>query len=200
MNKEYFLIELREKLFGLPQEDIEERIAFYNEMINDRMEDGLTEEEAIGEIGSVDLVVEQIMAETPFSTLVKERVKPKRKLKTWELVLLILGAPIWVPLVLAVLAVLLSIYIVIWSVVICIYAVDLSFAAGALSGLLGIVVYLKTSNLAGALFSFGTGVACAGLAILLFLTCVWFTKSIIKATGRLFLNIKFSLVGKEVNS
>lgn len=200
MNKEYFLIELREKLSGLPQEEIEERIAFYNEMINDRMEDGLTEEAAVGEIGSVDSVAEQIMAEIPFSTIVKERVKPKRKLKAWELVLLILGAPLWIPLMLAAVSVLFSVYIVIWSTVICIYAADLSLAAGALSGLIGIAVYLNTGNLAGALFSFGTGVACAGLTILLFLSCVWLTKGIIKATGKFFLNIKLSLVGKEVNS
>ena len=65
MNKDSFLNELRARLAGLPQADIEERIAFYNEMINDRMEDGLTEEEAVEEIGSVDEIVGQIMAEIP---------------------------------------------------------------------------------------------------------------------------------------
>ena len=47
MNKEEFLSELRTKLSGLPQEDIEERISFYSEMIDDRMEDGISEEEAV---------------------------------------------------------------------------------------------------------------------------------------------------------
>jgi len=197
MNKEIFLTELREKLFGLPQDDIEERIAFYNEMINDRMEDGLTEEEAVGEIGSVDSVVEQIMEEIPLSALVKEKVKPKRKLKTWELVLLILGSPLWIPLLMSAIAVILTLYAVIWAVVIFVYATDLALAGSTVMGLAGILSYLKQINFIGALFSAGFGMTSAGLAILLFFACVWITKSIIKATGKLLLGIKISFVGKE---
>ena len=47
MNKQEFLDELRKGLCGLPSEDIEERINFYSEMIDDRMEEGLTEEESV---------------------------------------------------------------------------------------------------------------------------------------------------------
>ena len=197
MNKENFLSKLREKLFGLPQDEIEERIAFYNEIINDRMEDGLTEEEAIQEMGSVDVIVAQIMEEIPLSTLVKEKVKPKRKLKTWELVLLILGSPVWVPLVLAALAVILSVYLVIWSAIICIYAADFAFAASAVAGLIGIFAYLKAGNPVGALFSAGIGAASAGLAILLFFACIQITKGMIQATNKLLLGIKISFIGKE---
>ena len=50
MNKEKFLDALRRRLSGLPQEDIDERIAFYEEMIDDRMEEGLSEEEATATI------------------------------------------------------------------------------------------------------------------------------------------------------
>ena len=50
MNKEVFLSELRKKLSGLPQSDIDERISFYAEMIDDRIEDGMTEEAAIEQI------------------------------------------------------------------------------------------------------------------------------------------------------
>ncbi|MBP3250195.1 MAG: hypothetical protein J6M48_07585 [Ruminococcus sp.] len=72
MNREKFISELREKLYGLSQSDIDERVEFYSEMINDRMEDGLSEEEAVAEIGSVDGIVEQIMGEIPITALVKE--------------------------------------------------------------------------------------------------------------------------------
>ena len=47
MNKQEFLSLLRRELSGLPQGDIEERVGFYAEMIDDRMEEGLTEEEAV---------------------------------------------------------------------------------------------------------------------------------------------------------
>ena len=54
MNKNAFLEELREKLSGLPEEDIEESVAFYREMIEDRMEDGVPEEEAVEGVGTVE--------------------------------------------------------------------------------------------------------------------------------------------------
>ena len=99
MKKQEFLTELRSKLNGLPKEDIDNRINFYEEMINDRMDDGKTEEEAVADIGSVDDVVRQIANDTPMLRLVAEKAKPKRALRAWEIVLIILGFPLWFPLV-----------------------------------------------------------------------------------------------------
>ena len=118
-------------------------------------------------------------------------------MKAWEVVLLVLGAPVWIPLIIAALAIALSVYIVIWAVVISVYAVNLSVAAGAASGLAGIFIYLKAGNPAGMLFSFGAAIALAGLTILLFFVCKWITKAVIKLTGRIFLGTKTSFVGKE---
>ena len=75
MNKQEFLLELSKGLSGLPMEDIEERIVFYGEMIDDRMEDGLSEEDSVREIGNVDEIISQIIAETPITKLVKEKIK-----------------------------------------------------------------------------------------------------------------------------
>lgn len=197
MNKENFLNGLEMKLSGLPKEDIEERLAFYNEIINDKIEDGLTEEDAVAEVGTVDSVVEQIMAEIPFSAIVKEKVKPKRRLKIWEYILIVLGSPVWLPLLFAAVITLLAVYITIWSLVITIYAADLTVAASVFVEILGIAVYMKQGNPIGSMFSLGTGIACAGLAILLFFASVWVTKVIIKATGKMFLGLKISLAGKE---
>ena len=47
MTKIQFIMDLYEKLSGLPQDDVDERLNFYSEMIDDRIEDGKTEEEAI---------------------------------------------------------------------------------------------------------------------------------------------------------
>ena len=47
MRKEEFLSQLESGLYGLPQADIDERLSFYAEMIDDRMEEGLGEEEAV---------------------------------------------------------------------------------------------------------------------------------------------------------
>ena len=67
MSKTDFLIKLREMLLGLPQEEISDRLMFYGEMIDDRIEEGLAEEEAVAEVGSVDEIAAQILEETSVS-------------------------------------------------------------------------------------------------------------------------------------
>ena len=41
MNRRDFLSGIEKGLAGLPREDVESRLAFYSEMIDDRVEDGL---------------------------------------------------------------------------------------------------------------------------------------------------------------
>ncbi|MBO7336520.1 MAG: hypothetical protein J6U42_06240 [Lachnospiraceae bacterium] len=74
MTKKEFLNELGIGLRGLPASDISERQSFYSEMIDDRIEDGLSEEEAVAQIGPVDKIVSQILMETPLPTIIKEKV------------------------------------------------------------------------------------------------------------------------------
>ena len=54
MRKEEFLTALRAGLTGLSPEGVEKLVEFCSEMIDDRMEDGLTEEEAVAAAGSLD--------------------------------------------------------------------------------------------------------------------------------------------------
>ena len=53
MTKEAFLEALGEKLSFLPREDAEERLAFYSETIDRRMEKGMAEEDAVAAAGPV---------------------------------------------------------------------------------------------------------------------------------------------------
>ena len=118
MSKQEFLAQLRKGLSGLPQDDIEERLTFYSEMIEDRMEDGLSEDEAVSAAGSVDEIVSQAVAETPLMKISKEKSKSKRQPRAGKIVLLVLGSPIWLSLGIAALAVILSLYISWWAVII----------------------------------------------------------------------------------
>ena len=95
MSKQEFLARLRDGLNGLPQDDIAERLDYYSEMIDDRIEEGLTEDEAVAAIGAVDVIVPQIVSEIPLPKLVRESVRPKRQLAGWEIALLVIGSPVW---------------------------------------------------------------------------------------------------------
>lgn len=169
MNKEQFLAVIREKLAGLPPADVERSLDFYGEMIDDRVEDGLTEEQAVEAMGTVDEIVAQILMDTPLPKLVKAKVKKNCAPQVWMIVLLVLGSPVWVPLLLAALIIFLAVYVVIWALAVVLYAVDLSFAAGGVSGIVGSVLWACMGNPVQALLLLGAGLVCVGLAIILFL-------------------------------
>ena len=197
MNKQEFLWRLMDGLSGLPMEDIDRSLDYYSEMIDDRMEDGLSEEEAVAALGPVGEICSQILAETPLSRLVKEAVRPKRKFRVWEIILLVLGSPVWVPLIGAALIVVVTVYLSIWAVLLSLYAADL---AGAVAGLAGVVTMFRMLSMGqtaeGILF-LGGGLVCIGLAILLFFGFNQLTKGLVWVTKRGLLALKGCFVRKE---
>ena len=84
MDKLAFLSALRDRLSGLPDEDVEQSVEYYGEMIDDRIEDGLSEADAVEAVGCVEEIAVQIMTEVPLPKLVKAKVRPKRALRIWE--------------------------------------------------------------------------------------------------------------------
>ena len=184
MNKTEFLNELKDGLSGLPREDVEERLSFYGEMIDDRVEEGMTEEEAVAGIGSVDEIASQIVSEIPLSRLVREKAKQRRRLSAWEIVLIIIGLPLWLPLLIAAAAVILSLYVVVWAIIISLWAVDLSLAVGAIGGIAAAVVYFINGNTLPALMTLGAALLLAGLSVFLFFGCLAISKGTVKLTKK----------------
>ena len=197
MTKIEFIAQLYEKLSGLPQAEIEDRLSFYGEMIDERMEDGIPEEEAVAQLGSVDEIAARIMADIPLTVLVKERMRTTRRLSAWEIVLLVLGFPLWLPLLAAAFAVLLALYAAIWSVVIALWAVEVSLAASAVAvAAAGAFLALRGSFLAGAM-SVGAGLICGGLAIFLFFGCKGVSRAMGLLTKKTALWVKRLFMRKE---
>lgn len=197
MTKQEFLEALRNGLSGLPQDDIEERLTFYSEMIDDRMEEGLTESDAVSAIGSVDEITAQIISETPFTKLVKEKVKPKHTLRAWEIVLLVLGAPLWIPLLIAVAVIIFSCYAVIWSAIISLWAAEVSIGATSIGALIIGAVAIVQGNVLPGIAMFGIALICAGLTIFFFFGCKEVTKGILILTKKAALGVKSMIVKKE---
>ena len=195
MTKLAFLSELRDRLSGLPGEDIGRSMDFYSEMIDDRMEEGLSEEEAVRAIGSMDDVVAQILMETSLPKLVN-RARRKRSLTAWEIILLILGSPVWLPLCVTALVLFLVFYLLIWVMVLVLYVVDLSVAVSGLAGLLGIVVQVFSGRLAQGAFLLGGGLVCVGLAVLLFFACNAIAKGVLILSRGMLRGIKACFIGK----
>ena len=195
MNREEFLASLRSALAGLPEGDIDGTLEYYAELIDDRAEEGVPEAEAVSALGSPEEIAREILLDLPMTKLVKAKMKPKRSLRGWEIALIIIGFPLWLPILLAVGAVILAVYVSLWSVVVSLFAVALSFAAGALAAVAGGFVFLR--GLGGVLLGVGAGLVCAGLAILFWLLSVQAAKGMAGLGKVIWRGIKACFVGKK---
>ena len=177
MNKNEFLEALRSKLEALPEEDAARSLDYYAEMIDDRVEDGMTEEEAVAQLGDPNAIAEDIIAETPLAKIVGKKLKKRTSMSTGTIILLILGSPLWAPLLIAAVAVvgslLLALFAVLASIVITLFAVTLAFAVTAVACLAGAIFLLFNGQFTMALAAFAAALVFAGLTVPMFLLSKW---------------------------
>lgn len=199
MTKREFTDAIVEKLSGLPEDALHQALDFFSEGIDDRMEDGMSEAQAVAAMGSVDEAAEQILLDTPLPRIVRERVRPKRKLRAWEIVLLALGSPVWAPLALAAAVVAAACYGVLWVLLACLYIVDASLAIVGLAGLVGAVFCAVRALGVQAMLSLGFGLMGAGFSVLFFFACSAAARGTARATRRLALAMRAGFLkrGKE---
>lgn len=127
MTRDEFLGRLGELLACLPAEQVEETKAFYAEAIADRMEDGMSEEEAVAAMGTPGEVAEATLDDLPAVPRAIAKTLRRSTVLLW--VLTIVGSPVWVPLLAAFAAVAVTVYICIWVLALCVWIV-----AAALGG------------------------------------------------------------------
>lgn len=196
MKKNEFIDQLRSRLSGLPQDDINERLSFYSEMIDDRIDDGVPEEEAVADIGSVDEVVNTILAEYPLTKLVKNKVTPKKGMPAWAIVLLVIGFPLWLPLLIAFFAVFFSIYITLWSIVFSFFATSVALVISGIACLVASVFFFIQTGFLGGIAAIGAGLAVGSLGVLLFIGSFYMAKGVVILTKKMAIGIKSLFVGK----
>mgnify|MGYP002769158207 FL=1 len=166
MNKQEYLESIRSRISAMPADDVNRFMDYYSEMIDDRVEDGLSEEEAVADMGSPDAAVEQILEDMPLTKLVKEKIKPKHELKAWEVVLIVLGSPVWIPLLITAAVLLLTLWIVAFALLISFYAVVLSFVAAGIGGLICAIPLFIANSPYTAVLMLGAALIGIGIAIL----------------------------------
>lgn len=197
MTKSDFLHRLRQGLSGLPQSDVDGRIMFYSEMIEDRIEEGMSEEEAVAGVGSIDDIIADAVGDTPLSRIVKEKVRPKRDMRGWETALIVLGFPLWFSLLISLSAIILSVYIIILSLILVIWVVEFSFFAASLAGAALSVVYFIHGSPIAAIAAIGVGAFSAGITVFLFLGCISATKGVWSLTGKFGRWLKNLVIGRN---
>lgn len=211
MTKQEFLAQLQSGLCALTESDAQERLNFYSEMIDDRIEEGLAEEDAVSQIGDVQTIINNILAEIPqrAQTNVITKVdkpthhketskKEKKRMESWQILLLVLGFPLWFPLLISAFAVVISLLAALWSVVGTLWGALFGALAGTGLGciLLGLGCIVAGNWVMGVAL-LGAGMCCAGLAIFSFYGCIYATKGAAWLTKMTFVGIARLFKGRR---
>ena len=198
MSRDAFIGELRHRMAGLPQQTVERTVEYYSELIADSVEDGLSEEEAVARLGSLDEIVANVVKDTPLTQIVQTRVQEKKAkgVSGWVILLLVLGAPVWLPLLIAVLAVIFALYVALWAVVIGLWAAVAAVILAGIAAIAGGIVELCRLHLAQGLVLLGGGLMCLGLCVVAFLLMKLITLGTVKLCKLLWTGVKSLFVGK----
>ena len=180
MTKQEFLSELERALGKLPHAEVEQALAFYNEAISDRMEDGLSEAEALAGLGPVNEIAAQIAAESP--PIPRAIARANTGSRTLNIVLLAVFSPIWIPVVLALAAAALAVYVAIWAVIAALWAVDAVLVLMPLAGLAALASTLGGGMPLPGVFVFGLSLVSSGFGLVASFAVFWASKLLFRAT------------------
>ena len=175
MNKKKFLRALRMKLISLPAQERNDIIDYYSEIIGDGVESGKSEEEVIASLGSVGEVAKRIIDERR-----GDGVKSSGAKNAAVATGLVLGSPVWLPLLIVLFVCCIAVAIAVVSVLAALFAAALALMLAFIAGLVSCFILLSANPL-GAVFQVGAGLLSLGLGILLALGLVKVSKYFFKA-------------------
>ena len=186
MTKIEFLEKLEKLLAGLPRCDVDSSVEYWGEMIEDKIEEGMSEEEAVEAVGTPERIAEDILRESPVQKTVEVEEKPKKRYGGGEITLLILGFTLWFPLLIAALAVVFALVVALWSVFV-------SLAVSALACFVVSIIGILTGQFLHSLAVLAASLITGGLAMFVLIACMdvtrgmwWLTKGTVRLIKRIF--------------
>lgn len=181
MGKEEFLKKIRVECKRFDKTETNKIVAYYDELINDKIEAGLDEEEAVSSLGDIKRIIEAARSELLF-----ERSKSKGNfgLKTAVLILGICATPVLLPIGIT--------FFVVFLIFIIVYGLlFITFGATALTCIIGFFPFVVTMGIWGYGFAAiaskgGAMLFAGGLMTLLMLLILKFGNIILHAINRIF--------------
>ena len=187
MTKHEYLVALRRALAELPSDEIERTCAFYEEMIDDRIEGGQAEGEAVASMESPEDAAARILDELPTVPRALARAQVARRggcgtAALWAAV--IVGSPLWVSVLVAALA-----FVLCGVTVLCLpFVVAWVLAVGLLLctpiAISAAVCAAVTGSGTIALFDLGVGLALGGAGLLMLIAALFVTRFFIRLLAR----------------
>lgn len=198
MSKADFLRLLERALAQLSEEERQKNLEYYSELLDDMMEEGMTEAEATAKLGSPSQIAQSILQEMPLSKLVSTRVKPRSGWTPLAIVLAVVGSPVWVPLLLVGVAVVLALFVSIWALGFAAIAVVIGLAVAVVAAPI-IAIRAAAMTLPLGLMLLGAGLVLLGLCVLGGLMTVELCKLLWQLTVWLCHKVKGLFIRKEEN-
>lgn len=170
MNKNDFLVQLQMKLGKYGITNSSQYVGYYSEYLDDLMENGYSEQDAVQKVGTPEKVLLSVLADNDVQI-----PKMTNRLQT---ILLLLGAPIWGPVMIAG-------YIILCALILTALICSIAFLIAGTWLLLGSIVVLIKIGVLNFLFQLGMSFLFIGLSVIseqLFLYSFQVTVNLIKKT------------------
>lgn len=184
--RDEFFTQLGQGLYKLPQEDKQRFLAYYVEILEDYLENGSTEQEALEKMGSPQDIAREIQEElrasqdpepVPAPPARHSRFSPMR-------IVVLVTLPFWGTLLLCAATFLLCLIIVIWCLPLITGVLALSGVLIGIVSLIGAPLLLPGSTAVGVI-QLGLGIAMLGLALLMGVAAVQSARGCAALTKRL---------------
>ncbi len=180
MDKDQFLKKLTVYLQKMNVGERTKFITYYDEMILDYMENGMSEGEAVSKIGNPKAVAEELLEN--YDSI---RINiPTTGSKMLNIILLVVGFPLWGSILLAIILLILSAYVVIWCIPITTGAGSIGFLATSIVGILG-APFIMFSNTAVGIIQLGIGIAAIGIGLILGMITIQLSSTFVVITKNL---------------
>ena len=193
MTKTEYISRLTELLSDLDQGYVSSSVQYYTEMIDDRIEDGLTEEEAINAIGSPEETAERIRSEAPefdsnsssesdfepiqnnAPTTEAETITDKKSKKG-------LTVLAWILILVGIISAVFSFFCAPWAVVISAWAVSCGFIGIGVYFIVYSIIAFITAGAGTGLFCLGAGVLLTGISLFGIIGSKYLSKGVLYIT------------------
>ncbi len=190
MNKAEFLKELAFHLQKMSDSEKNKFITYYDEMISDYVENGVTEEEAVKKIGTPLKIAKELLEDYGNVKL----NLPSTGNKLLNIAVAIIGFPLWGSVLLTIVLLVFSAYVLIWCLPVAAGAGCVGFFSSAIIGMIGTPLVIARSLPMGVI-QLGTSMASIGISVLLGIAAMTMSKTFVNITKKF--NVKLMELFKK---
>ncbi len=183
MYRQEFINRLSALLRDLPPQERDKAIAYYLEIISDKIESGQNEATVIAEFGDLQTLANNILADSPYVKRKKITSNPV------FIVLLCIFSPAIFGLFMAFFGVAISLTAAAFALVFSFFAVSVSLALAGVILFFGSFILMPT-NVLLAILQIGMSLVLVGISIFIFMGSYYFTKVVAKFVGSIFNSLK----------